>query len=78
MADILADDNFKCISVNENDRIGIGISLKFVLRIPIDNKTVLGHVMAWRRTSDKPSPELVLWPIYAALGEGELTKTPLK
>ena len=31
MAAILADDIFKCIFVNENDRIPIMISLKFVL-----------------------------------------------
>ena len=29
MAAILADNNFKCIFLNENDRITIRISLKF-------------------------------------------------
>ena len=38
MAAILADDNFKCILVNESDRIPIRISLKFVPWSPIDNK----------------------------------------
>ena len=38
MADILTDDNFECIFLNENDRIQIQISLKFVPRSPIDNK----------------------------------------
>ena len=37
MADILADDNFKCILLNANDRILIQISLKFVPRGQIDN-----------------------------------------
>ena len=37
MDDILADDNFGCIYLNENDRILIRISLKFVLSSPIDN-----------------------------------------
>ena len=37
LAAILADDNFKCIFLNENDRIPIRICLKFVPRIPIDN-----------------------------------------
>ena len=60
MADILADDNFKWILVNENDGIWIGISLKFVFRNPIDNKPALVRVMAWRRTGGKPLPELVL------------------
>ena len=36
MAAILADDNFKCIFLNKNDRILIWISLKFVLQSPID------------------------------------------
>ena len=38
MADVLADDKFGCIFLNENDRIPIGISLKFVPRSPIENK----------------------------------------
>ena len=36
MAAILADDNFKYIFLNENDRIPIRISLKFVPRSPVD------------------------------------------
>ena len=36
MAAILADDILKCIFMNENDRIPIHISLKFVARSPID------------------------------------------
>ena len=38
MAANLADDNFKCIFLNWNDRIAIRFSLKFVTRSPIDNK----------------------------------------
>ena len=38
----------------------IFISLKFVLRSPIDNKPALVQVMAWRQTGDKPLPELML------------------
>ena len=41
MAAILADSNFKCIFLNENDRILIQISLKFFIRSPIDNKPAL-------------------------------------
>ena len=51
MAAILADDIFK---------FSIRISLKFVLRSPIDNKPALVQVMAWLRTGDKPFPELML------------------
>ena len=57
MAAILTDDIFKCIFLNENDRILIRISLKFVPMVPIDNKPALVQVMAWRRTGDKPLPE---------------------
>ena len=57
MAAILADDIFKCIFLNENDRIPIQISLKYVPRSPIDNKPALVQVMAWRRIGDKPFPE---------------------
>ena len=49
-ADILADDLFKCIFLNENYRIPIQISLKCVARSLINNKPALVQVMAWRRT----------------------------
>ena len=57
MATIMADDIFKCIFVNENDRIPVQISLKFVPRSPFDNKALLVQVMAWCRTGNKPLPE---------------------
>ena len=60
MATILADDIFKCVFLNENDRIPIKISLKFVSKSPIDSKSALVQVMAWYRTGDKPLPELML------------------
>ena len=60
MATILADDIFKCIFLNENDRISIKISLKFVPRSPIDNKPALVQVMAWCRIGNKPLPEPML------------------
>ena len=60
MAANLADDNFKCTFLNENDRILIQISRKFVPRRPIDNKPALVQVMAWRWTGDKPLPEPML------------------
>ena len=40
--------------------ISIRISLKFVPKGPIDNKSALVRVMAWRRTGDKPLPEPML------------------
>ena len=60
MTAILVDDNFKCIFFNENDKISIRISLKFVLRSPFDNKPALVQAMAWRLFGAKPLPELML------------------
>ena len=60
MVAIVAGDNFKCIFLNENDSIPIQISQKFVPRSSIDKKPALVQVMAWRRTGDKPLPELML------------------
>ena len=60
MAAVLSDDSFRCIFLNENDRIPIRISLKYVSKSPIDSKPALVHVMAWRRKGDKPLPEPML------------------
>ena len=54
MAANLADDIFKCISLNEKFCILIQISLKYFPRGPEDNKSALVQVMACRRTGDKP------------------------
>ena len=40
--------------------ISIRISLKFVPEGPINNKTALVQVMAWRRIGDKPLPKPML------------------
>ena len=47
MATVLADDNFKCIFLNENYRIPIQILLKFI-------------PMAWLRIGEKPLPEIMV------------------
>ena len=52
-----ADDTFKLISVNENVRILIKISLKFVPKGPINNIAALVQIMACRRPGDKPLSE---------------------
>ena len=57
MAANLTDDIFKCIFINEKFCISIRISLKFVPSGPIDNRSALVQVMAWRRTGDKPLSE---------------------
>ena len=56
MAAILADDIFNHIFLNENERILIHISLKYVPRGLIDNKPALVQVMAWHQSGDKPLP----------------------
>ena len=66
MTAILADDIFKSIFLNENDRIPIPISLKFIPRSPIDNEPALVQVKAWRRTGDKPLSEPMLTPFTDA------------
>ena len=73
MAAILADDNFECNLLNENDRMPIQISLKFVPRSPIDNKPALVQLMAWRQAITWTNADPVYWRIYAALGGDELS-----
>ena len=52
-----ADDTFKRIFLNENVRISMKISLKFVPKGPINNVPALIQIMAWRRSGDKPLSE---------------------
>ena len=69
--------HFHIIFLHENDKIPIRISLKIVLKSPIDNKPELVQVMAWLWTGEMPLPEpmmtKVYWRIYAALGGDELS-----
>ena len=60
MGAILADDIFKRIFLNDNVRISIEISLKFVPKGSINNKPGLVQVMAWCCTGNKPLPEAML------------------
>ena len=52
-----ADYIFKCIFLNENIWIPIKTSLKFVLKVWINNIPALVQIMAWRRLGDKPLSE---------------------
>ena len=52
-----ADDTFKRIFMNENVKISINISLKFVPKGLINNILALVLIMAWRRPGDKPLSE---------------------
>ena len=55
-----ADDTFKRIFLNENARILINISLKFVPKGSINNDPALVQIMAWRRSGDKPLSESMM------------------
>ena len=76
MATSLAAGIFRYIFWNENDRILIQISLKFVPVTPIDNKPAFVQVMVWHLTGKKPLPEPMMtqfiWRIYVSLEGKEL------
>ena len=55
-----ADDTFKRIFMNENVRIAINISLKFVPKGLINNIPALVQIMAWHRPGDKPLSETMM------------------
>ena len=60
------DDTFKRIFLNENVRISIKISLKFVPQGPINDIPALVLIMAWRRPGAKPlsEPMMVSLPTH--------------
>ena len=60
IAAILADDIFKRIFFNKNIRISIPISLKFLPKGPINNKSALVQVMALHQTGDKRLPKPIM------------------
>ena len=49
-----AEDTFKRIFLNENVRISIKISLKFIPKCPTNNIPALVQIMVWRRPGDNP------------------------
>ena len=57
---LFADDTFKRIFLNENIRISIKISLKFVPKGTINNIPALVQIMAWRRSGGKPLSEAMM------------------
>ena len=75
-----AGDTFKCIFLNENVRISIKISLKFVAKGPINNIQALLQIMAWRRPGDKPlsEPMLVFIPTHICVTRPQWVKYPNK
>ena len=61
--------------MNKKFGILIHISLKLVSKGPIDNKSALVQVMAWRRIGDKPLSEPMLTEFIDAYTrhEGEMS-----
>ena len=55
-----ADDNFECIFEKEKLWISIQMSMNFVPKSSIDNKSLLFKVMVWCQTGGKPLPEPML------------------
>ena len=52
-----ADDISRRIFLNENARISVKISLKFVPKVRINNIPAMVQTMAWHRPGDKPLSE---------------------
>ena len=57
---LFADDTFIRMFLNENVRISIKMSLKFVPKGQINNIPALVQIMAWHRSGDKPLSELMM------------------
>ena len=72
MAAILAENIFKWILLTGYGRIPIQISLKFVPKSPIDNKSALVQVMARHQAITLTNENQVHRRIHAALGGDEL------
>ena len=73
MAAILADDIFKGIFLNENDRILIQISLMFVPRGPVDNKWATGSGNGLLPVWPVPEPMLTQWTDASMRHQGEMS-----
>ena len=71
-----ADDTFKRIFLNENVKISIKISLKFVPKGPINHIPALVQIMAWRRSGDKPlsGPMMVRLPTHICVTRPQWVK----
>ena len=75
MIDIITDNIFKCIFLNEDIWILINISLYFVPKGQINNIPALVQIKAWHKPGDKPLSEPIMvillthvyvtWPQWA-------------
>ena len=73
-----ADDILKRIFFNENVKISIKISLKFVPKGPINNIPALIQIMAWRQPGDKPlsEPMMIRLPTHRCVARPQWVKIP--
>ena len=65
MADIL-QTFFRCSLLFANLFIFIQVTLKFVVKRPIDSKSAFVQIMAWHQTGAKPLPEPMMTQFIAA------------
>ena len=74
------DDTFNRIFVNENARISIKISLKFVPKGLNNNISALVQIMAWRRPGDRPlsEPMMVNLPTHICVTRSQWVKSSLQ
>ena len=73
-----ADVIFKRIFLNENARISIEMSFKFVLRVLINNIPASFQIMAWRRPGDKPlsEPMMVILQTHICVARPQWVNQP--
>ena len=74
-----ADDTFSRIFVNENVRISIEFSLRFVPKGPINNIPALVQIMAWHRPGDKSlsEPRMVRLSTHLCVTRPQSVKTQI-
>ena len=70
------DDTFQCICLNENVRIFIKTSLKFVPKCRINNIPALVQIMAWHHPGDKPlsEPSMARLPVHICVTRPQWVK----
>ena len=73
------DDIFKSIVLNENEWISTRISLKFVLKVLINNIPALVQIIAWRRSGGKPlsEPMMVSLLMHICVTRPQWVKEPI-
>ena len=65
------DDTFKRICFNENVRISINISLKFVPKVPINNIPALVQIMTGRRPGDPDDNDMMMMKVMIDINDSK-------